>query len=228
MQWWISDIHLGRGSSNEFQAPDELMAFLKAQPDHSGILNGDIFELLKDDKLEDIVAYWKDLVKLLFQKAKVYVVGNHDRFMLDSSFSPPQFMGVPLCRYFIEGRIMSMHGHLFDPANIDFVGNHLFGDTITGIVGWLSENITPDINELSRQLEKLVRNIGRNGDPSYYRVCALNFIEHVIVDWHRLDTIILGHTHIKEDKIIWNDRFTYYNTGTFGLAGHLDVLELPD
>jgi len=221
-RWSISDLHLGVGKSNEFGARMKLVEFLNSIPDRSLILNGDIFELLKDDRLEDIVAEWKDLVGLLFQKAVAYVIGNHDRSLLNSSFSPPSFMGAPIMRYLIEGDTLFMHGDQFDPANNDT--NHIVGDTVTGMVGWLSENISQEINGWSRELEKLTRDIGRNGDSAHYRNSALDFIEHMVVDWHRLSRVVVGHTHQKDyDKR--NDRLEYYNTGCW-LQGHEDVLEL--
>ncbi len=221
-RWVISDLHFGVGKSNEFQDKLRLIAFLRSIPDRSLILNGDIFELLKDDSLDEILKEWDELLQLLFQKALAYVTGNHDRYMLASSFSPPSFMGVPVIRYLIENDTLFMHGDQFDPTNND--SNHILGDTVTGMVGWLSENVFPAINGWSRELERLVRNIGRNGDPVHYRNTALDYIEHMVIDWHRLSRVVLSHTHQK-DYELRNDRFEYLNSGCW-INGHQDVLEL--
>lgn len=226
MIYVISDLHLGVGDSNEFDAEKDLTAFLKGIPDRSLVINGDLFELLKDDPLEAIVKRWKGLVDLLFQKALVYLAGNHDRFMLCSSFTPPMFMGVPVARQVIIGDTLIMHGDFFDVANCGLTESHAIGDSITQAVGWLAENITTEVNEWSRELEKAVRNIGRNGDPQYYSTSALNYIEHIIIDWHRLSKVVLGHTHQK-DHGIRNDRFEYFNSGCW-LLGHEDILTIDE
>jgi UDP-2,3-diacylglucosamine pyrophosphatase LpxH len=218
----VSDLHLGVGKSNEFDAVKQLRDFLLSIPDRSLVLLGDLFELLKDDSLAQIVAQWKWLVDLIVQKAEMIVPGNHDRFLLNSSFSPPTFMGVPICRIFVDGDTVYMHGDSFDPCNND--SNRIIGDTVTGMVGWLAENISPDVNEWTRELERLARSIGRNGDPVHYRNSALTYIEHLIVDGHRLSRIVLGHTH-QVDNAIWNGRFEYINTGCW-INGHFDVTKL--
>lgn len=222
MLWAISDLHLGVGKSNEFDAEKELGEFLISIPDHSLVLNGDIFELLKDDPVDQIVREWRDLVDLLFQKALAFVIGNHDRIMANSSFMPPSFMGVPVMRYFILEDTLFAHGDIFDIANND--SNHILGDTITGMVGWLAEHISPQVNSLSRELEKIVRSVGRNGDLVHYRNAAMDFIEHFVADWKRPSRVVLSHTH-RVDYEKRNDRWEYFNTGCF-INGHTDFLKL--
>ncbi len=218
----ISDLHLGVGNSNEFFREEGLTSFLNSIPDRSLILDGDIFELLKDDSLSSIIEQWKELVPLLFAKALAYVIGNHDRSMANSSFSSPQFMGVPVMRYLILGDTMFTHGDMFDITNND--SNHALGDTVTGMVGWLAEHISPQVNALSRELEKAIRSIGRNGDPVHYRNSALAFVEHFIADWERPSRIVLGHTH-QPDYEKRNDRWEYFNTGCF-MGEQTDVTQL--
>ncbi len=223
-RWIISDLHIGLGMSDEFAADAELKAFLLTIPDRSLIINGDLFELLKDDRLDDIVKARQELIDLLFQKALVYVTGNHDRSMLNSSFAPPQFMGVPVAKYFIESGILYTHGDVFDPANND--SNHVVGDTVTGMVGWLAENVSPEVNGWSRGLEKFTRDVGRNGDPVHYRNMALDFVEHLLIDWHRIDRVVLGHTH-QVDYEKRNSRWEYFNTGCW-INRNFDVLKLDN
>ncbi len=218
----ISDLHLGVDNSNEFFREEKLTSFLNSIPDRSLVLDGDIFELLKDDCLSVIIEQWKDLIPLLFTKALAYVIGNHDRSMANSSFSPPQFMGVPVMRYLILGDTMFTHGDIFDIANND--SNHAVGDTVTGMVGWLAEHVSPQVNILSRELEKAIRNIGRYGDPIHYRNSALAFIEHFIADWKRPSRIVLGHTH-QLDYEKRNDRWEYFNTGCW-VNGRTDITRL--
>jgi UDP-2,3-diacylglucosamine pyrophosphatase LpxH len=225
MRHVISDLHLGVGRSNEFYEEPALREYLLSIPDRTLIVLGDLFELLKDDPLAAIYARWSVLIDLIVQKALVIVPGNHDRFILDSSFTPPVFLGIPVARIFVEGDTIYLHGDQFDPMNND--SNRVIGDTVTGMVGWLAENVSPDVNAWSRDLEALARDIGRNGDPVHYRNSALAYIEHMLIDWHRLRRIVLGHTH-QVDHAVWNDRFEYFNAGCFGLAGHTDTLRLQE
>jgi UDP-2,3-diacylglucosamine pyrophosphatase LpxH len=224
--WSISDVHiLDGGPADEFNGGEEsLTNFLESKADHSGILNGDILELCKEATLEDILKVRGPLVELLFRKAKIYLVGNHDRSMLNSSFSVPSFMGVPIMRRVILDGILFMHGDDFDLATNDDSG--ALGQTLTRITGYLAENVSPRLNEWARSLEKVVQEVGRTADPVSFRNRALRYIEHFWIGGQRLRGICAGHVHQKS-YAMWNGRIEYWNSGC-RILGHQDFVEIGE
>ncbi len=219
----ISDLHIfDGGETDEFTNEEGLRWFLSKIPDGSLVLNGDIIELCKGKTLEPILQARRPLIEAIMRKAKVYVVGNHDRSMANDSFNIPQFMGVPVMKQVILDGILFMHGDLFDLACNE--ENALIGQTLTGITAWLAKNISPEVNTVARNLESLVRSFGRNGSPSTYRNKALSFIEHFWIGGQRLRGICLGHTHERDHELM-NDRITYWNSGCW-IGGKADIVEV--
>jgi UDP-2,3-diacylglucosamine pyrophosphatase LpxH len=219
----ISDLHIfDGGETDEFTGEHDLRSYLKTIPDGSLILNGDAIELCKGKTLQEIIQARASLLDLLFRKTKVYLIGNHDRPMANSSFSVPQFMGVPVMKQVVLDGVLFMHGDLFDLACNE--ENALIGETLTGITAWLAKNISPEINTVARNLESLVRSVGRNGSPSTYRNKGLSFIEHFWIGGQRLRGICLGHTHERDHQVM-NDRITYWNSGCW-IGGKTDMVEV--
>lgn len=215
----ISDLHIYDGSeADEFKKETDLREFLKSIPNNSLILNGDILELKKDKSVIEIVHTRGSLLAELFEKAMVYVAGNHDRSMLNSSFVAPEFYGVPIVKQVIIDGILFMHGDMFDTACNE--NNAQLGETLTGITGWLAENISPEANKIARNLEEIARSIGRNGDPVSYRNQGLSFIEHFWIENQRLRGICMGHTH-QAGHSKMNDRIEYWNSGCW-IGGKMD------
>jgi UDP-2,3-diacylglucosamine pyrophosphatase LpxH len=227
----ISDLHLGDGSeADEFQGADEdLRSFLKDVKSGELILNGDIFELLKF-KMADIIHAHADLILDLFHKTRIYIVGNHDREMLNHSFGEPAYLCKPIAQYAVLEDTLFMHGHQFDPFNDE---SHQIGDTITGVAGWMAGALGGETNEQLRKLEDLIGKVGRDGDPVAYRIQALNYIEHfaletswvssafsgerTIIGLKHLKRVVLGHTHTP-DHGDFNTRFYYWNSGCWILG----------
>jgi UDP-2,3-diacylglucosamine pyrophosphatase LpxH len=230
----ISDLHLGDGSeADEFQGADgDLRSFLKEVKNGELVLNGDIFELLKFE-MADIIHAHADLILDIFSKTRLYIVGNHDREMLNHSFGEPAYLCKPIAQYAILEDTLFMHGHQFDPFNDE---SHMIGDTITGLMGAISDGWWGnEVNELGRRLEDLAGKVGRDGDPAAYRIRALNFLEHFIIGmgsgwitnpsgeaeekvWSKhLKRIVLAHTHTP-DHGDFNTRFYYWNSGCWILG----------
>lgn len=219
----VSDLHMyNGGEEDEFTGEGAFLEFAESVPDRSIIWLGDIFELCKEKTLKELIVTRGYFVERVARKILKYVVGNHDREIANISFEIPRFMGIPVAKYYILDGILFMHGDLFDAAcNED---NSQVGETITQVVGWLAENVSPEVNKAARSLESLARDVGRQGNPVDYAMKAFNLVEHFWIGEERLRGVCLGHTHIS-DYGVRNGRIHYWNSGCW-IGGKKDITKI--
>lgn len=161
--FFISDLHLGAGPSDDFRRTFELHRFLDfARREASElVIVGDFLELLQSE-LTEIYLRHHELFTHLFAVAReipvTYVIGNHDAAAaIDYSPDPAAsfFFGSPIrvtpVYEHLELRIVAQHGHQFDRINrrrdlLDLAEGSTPGDRIARAVGHLEALISPDID----------------------------------------------------------------------------------
>lgn len=217
MRYVISDLHLNDGGkSDDFKGGEKaLLFFLGKVPGRSLILNGDIFDLW-ESPLSKIEAAYHSLIKILFEKAEYYVLGNHDRMLLGRK----DYLGIPIIKHLILGDTLVMHGDDFDIVNSD---GHVLGSATTKMVSWLERNVHPDADRWAEKFERWVRKQGRFGTPRIYRDKALQYITQFAVDGNDLKRIVLGHTHQYDQAK--HGGLEYLNCGTW-IHGKTDRIEI--
>ncbi len=204
LRWVISDTHFqATGRSDELGKAGRaaLREFLMSIPDGSLILCGDILDLLRAS-LAEIEAADEDLLALIFRKALVWIVGNHDVGAL--SFMDGKYRGVPIVERYVEGSTIFMHGHQFDAVNSGWLG-----PSITRVVDWITDRTTSRVNVWARTIEHWIRSVGRFGRHEDYREKAFEFLK----EHSEYTQIVMGHTH-KKDSVV-RPEGTYVNSGTW-------------
>lgn len=204
----ISDLHLGdKGPKDDFYGNEQKLAeFLQSIPDNSLILVGDVFELWQCH-LDNIIAAYPDLIKLLFKRALYYITGNHDQAILKLNVLPTfqikMLLGVPVVEKLILGDILFMHGHQFDAANSKY---KWLGQSITGLAGWLEKYIHKDIDVWAEQFVMKLKKLGRFGYPDQYRKDAIAYAKK-----EGVKRIVIGHSHVED--YAKTDDIEFYNCG---------------
>lgn len=215
----ISDLHLGdRSKKDDFvQNEDKFISFLEEIKGRQLILVGDIFELWQCELPEVLKAYG-NLIEMLFSKAYIYIIGNHDQDMLEF----PDYLGVPIVEKNIIGNTLIMHGHQFDIVNARFKG---LSHWVSKVGGWVEKYIDKDIDIKLRGFEKWLQQAGRFGTAKTYRNEAINFIKDFRIDDKKIDTVVLGHTHKKDSALVGG--ITYKNCGTWtGNNADFQIMEI--
>ncbi len=214
---FISDLHIGnKGKADDFKGNENnLITFLKTLPDRSIIFVGDILELLQFT-LEEVEAEYPELLELLFRKARVYVVGNHDKAMLVFR----EYREVPVVEKLIVKNTLIMHLHQFDWVNSK---GHVLGDFVAKIGGWLEKYVWKDIDIWFSKFERWARQNGRFGSSKAYREASFEFIQNFVYNGTQITQIVGGHSH-KLDKAELNG-FKYFNCGTW-TNGKQDSIEI--
>lgn len=201
---FISDVHLGSKGSNA----DEVLAVLKQYQPEYLFLVGDIIDgwLLKKrfrwpqshtNVLRKILSYSKNGTKV------IYIPGNHDEFMRD--YLELNFGNIEVHNEYIWNNTYITHGDLYDGVvKLKWLG-------ILGSVGY----------DLAIGIDRRLKSWGYKRSLSKYLKDkvkeAVKFItsfeEEIIRQGikHNCDTVICGHIHHPEDKIINDVR--YLNSG---------------
>jgi len=201
---FISDVHLGSKGSNATQVLEVLKQY---QPDYL-FLVGDIIDgwLLKrkfrwpqshTNVLRKILSYSKNGTKV------IYIPGNHDEFMRD--YDDLHFGNIEIHNEYIWKNTYITHGELYDGVvKLKWLG-------ILGSVGYdLAISIDRRLKSwgYKRSLSKFLKNRVKEAIKF-----MTSFEEEIVRQGikHNCDTVITGHIHQPDDKIVNGVR--YLNTG---------------
>lgn len=203
---FISDVHLGSKGSNATQ----VLEVLKQYQPETLFLVGDIIDgwLLKrkfrwsqshTNVLRKILSYSKNGTKV------IYIPGNHDEFMRD--YLELNFGNIEVHNEYIYKNTYITHGDLYDGVvKLKWLG-------ILGSIGYdLAISIDRRLKSwgYKRSLSKFLKNSVKEA------VKFMTSFEQEIVRQgvkHNCDTVMCGHIHHPDDKII--DGVRYLNTGDF-------------
>ena len=203
---FISDVHLGSKGSNATQ----VLEVLKQYQPETLFLVGDIIDgwLLKrkfrwpqshTNVIRKIMSYSKNGTKV------VYIPGNHDEFMRD--YLDLHFGNIEVHNEYIYKNTYITHGDLYDGVvKLKWLG-------ILGSVGYdMAISIDRRLKSwgYKRSLSKFLKNSVKEA------VKFMTSFEEEIVRQgikHNCDTVMCGHIHHPDDKIINGVR--YLNTGDF-------------
>ena len=201
---FISDVHLGSKGSNA----DQVLTILKHYKPEYLFLVGDIVDgwLLKrkfrwpqshTNVLRKILSYSKNGTKV------IYIPGNHDEFMRD--YNDFQFGNIEIHNEYIWNNTYITHGDLYDGVvKLKWLG-------ILGSIGY----------DLAISIDRTLKSWGYKRSLSKYlkdkvkeAVKFITSFEEEIVRQgkkHNCSTVICGHIHHPEDKVI--DYTRYLNCG---------------
>ena len=201
---FISDVHLGSKGSNATQVLEILKHY---QPEYL-FLVGDIIDgwLLKrkfrwpqshTNVLRKILSYSKNGTKV------IYIPGNHDEFMRD--YDDFHFGNIEIHNDYIWNNTYITHGDLYDGVvKLKWLG-------VLGSIGY----------DLAISIDRTLKSWGYKRSLSKYlkdkvkeAVKFITSFEEEIVRQgikHNCSTVICGHIHHPEDKLINNVR--YLNSG---------------
>lgn len=208
----IGDCHLGDGSnSDDFKGNNSWIISIcdkvDSQKDAILVINGDFFECWQSE-FHEIMDAHEEIIKRLSNMKKeqlVLIAGNHDGdFCLEFLGI---LLGVPVFDKWQVGDILFMHGHQFDEVNSRF---KWIGKTISWIGGILEKVINKNIDIWFENLRMRICKLGRHGEEQKYIDAAYDYIK----DKPDVNTIVLAHDHIFNDRYVYNDRQMYKNTGT--------------
>ena len=203
---FISDVHLGSKGSNAEQVLDVLKQY---QPEYL-FLVGDIIDgwLLKrkfrwpqshTNVIRKIMSYSKNGTKV------IYIPGNHDEFARE--YLDINFGNIEIHNEYIWNNTYITHGDLYDGVvKLKWLG-------VLGSVGYdLAISIDRKLKSFGykRSLSKFLKNSVKEA------VKFMTSFEQEIVRQgvkHNCDTVMCGHIHHPDDKII--DGVRYLNTGDF-------------
>ena len=203
---FISDVHLGSKGSNAEQVLDVLKQY---QPEYL-FLVGDIIDgwLLKrkfrwpqshTNVIRKIMSYSKNGTKV------IYIPGNHEEFARE--YLDINFGNIEIHNEYIWNNTYITHGDLYDGVvKLKWLG-------VLGSVGYdLAISIDRKLKSFGykRSLSKFLKNSVKEA------VKFMTSFEQEIVRQgvkHNCDTVMCGHIHHPDDKII--DGVRYLNTGDF-------------
>lgn len=232
---YISDLHIGSKDSK----CEKLLEFLNFYDYDELYLLGDIIDgyLLKQRIYwnEHYSSFIKTILELSKTKKIVYVPGNHDEFMRG-------FDGMKIGNLSIQDsvvidrntyKVMVIHGDQFDHGLIHGTGLYKFGSFIYHALQSIDrffKKLIPKFS-LSRPAKFVTKKCTTH--VSNYKSRAVTHAEI-----HGCDTVITGHVHIPESKIIgsavylncgdWLDNLTavietHYNA--FEIVKYSDIKE---
>jgi UDP-2,3-diacylglucosamine pyrophosphatase LpxH len=201
---FISDVHLGSKGSNA----EQVLTILKHYQPEYLFLVGDIVDgwLLKrkfrwpqshTNVLRKILSYSKNGTKV------IYIPGNHDEFMRD--YDDFQFGNIEVHNEYVWKNTYITHGDLYDGVvKLKWLG-------VLGSVGY----------DLAITIDRTLKSLGYKRSLSKYlkdkvkeAVKFITSFEEEIVRQgkkHGCSTVICGHIHHPEDKVI--DYTRYLNCG---------------
>jgi UDP-2,3-diacylglucosamine pyrophosphatase LpxH len=203
---FISDVHLGSKGSNATQ----VLEVLKDYQPETLFLVGDIIDgwLLKrkfrwsqshTNVIRKIMSYSKNGTKV------IYIPGNHDEFMRD--YLELNFGNIEVHNEYIWNNTYITHGDLYDGViKLKWLG-------VLGSIGY----------DFAISIDRRLKSWGYKRSLSKYlkgkvkeAVKFMTSFEEEIVRQgikHKCDTVICGHIHHPDDKIVNGVR--YLNTGDF-------------
>jgi UDP-2,3-diacylglucosamine pyrophosphatase LpxH len=199
---FISDIHIGCGGNNI----DKVVKILDDYEFENLFLLGDIIDgwrlSVKWKWKKSYTKFFKKLIKLKDEGVKiVYVTGNHDEFL--RSITPIDIGLCEICdEYIYENRLL-IHGDKFDTLIHNKKWLYFFGDKAYNILITIDKIFALN-GRLSKRMKKLVKS-KINYLSDFYAVAAK------YAKFKKCDTIICGHTHMQEEKMI--GKIKYYNCG---------------
>lgn len=213
----LSDIHLGTYGCHA----KELLQYLKSVEPEMVILNGDIIDMWQFSK-----RYWpqshmkvmKKLVNYISQEIPVYyITGNHDEMLRKfTDFQMGSFTLTNKLLIDVNGKkTWIFHGDVFDVsmhyskwlAKLGGKGYDLL-ILINRVVNFLSEKLGRGRISLSKKVKDSVKKAVKFvGD--YEKIAA-----EIAID-NNYDTVICGHIHQPQDRIVENDKGSvrYLNSG---------------
>jgi len=228
---FISDVHLGTKGSNSEMVLDVLK---KYEPDYL-FLVGDII----DGWMLQKRFRWKqndtNVIRKILSHSKrgskvIYITGNHDEFL--RQYNDLSLGNIEICDEYKYGNVFICHGDMYDGVvKLKWLG-------ILGSIGYdLAISIDQTLKKFGhkRSLSKFLKDSVKE---------AVKFITSFEVELVRqakkrgCDTVICGHIHNPEDKIIedirylncgdWIENNTYivHNNGEFKIHKY-DTLPSP-
>lgn len=197
----LSDVHLGSRTSRAREA----LQMLKAHMFRRLVLLGDIFDDLNFHRLKkdhwDFLSYVRELSDPTRSVEVIWVVGNHDRMLLDIG----HLLGVPVVKEYEweqEGkRYLAIHGDQFDRFLVRSTPLSRVSARLYAGVQRLGkkQRIARAIKRTSKKFLRLSKRVARGA------------LEHG--KKRGVDVVLCGHTHaaMKMEK----DGVTYLNTGSW-------------
>jgi UDP-2,3-diacylglucosamine pyrophosphatase LpxH len=233
---FISDIHLGTGNTQT----DKLLEFLKENEFENIFLVGDIIDMLMMKRK----FYWKKrhnkVVQKLLKMSKnsniTYIVGNHDIFL--ETFIGEKFGNIQIeekVKYTTSQgeRCLIIHGHQFDGALMTYTWLYHIGSLAYDFSMWLNRYLNKLRSFLNLEYWSLSMYLKSKTKEA---IKFVNNFEKIVTDYAKneeVNTVIAGHIHMKEDKVI--DDIRYMNCGCFteftsciieDLNGNLKVIDV--
>jgi len=166
----VSDLHMGDGSQKDNFAEyrgrfeDFLRTVVDKDPSARLILAGDVFEFWQSEH-GDIVKCYLDLLRDLFRREPVFIVGNHD---IDLFGFIGLKLDLSLVRLLVKdltiergsSRIRICHGYEFDRFN-DPKKALILGRISAILAGWVEEKVGTKVGQETTEtlLEQLAKGI---------------------------------------------------------------------
>lgn len=213
----LSDIHLGTYGCHA----KELLQYLRSVEPEMVILNGDIIDMWQFSK-----RYWpqshmkvmKKLVNYISQEIPVYyITGNHDEMLRKfTDFQMGSFTLTNKLLINVDGKkTWIFHGDVFDVsmhyskwvAKLGGKGYDLL-ILINRLVNFISEKLGKGRISLSKRVKDSVKKAVKFVSD-YEKIAA-----EIAID-NNYDTVICGHIHQPQDRIVENDKglVRYLNSG---------------
>ncbi len=201
----LSDLHIGAKGCN----PKEVMSLLKTEKADRYILVGDIIDGWLFQKYKkftpDQIGLIRKLLKISKDKEVIWIAGNHDEFL--RKFIPIEIGNIKICDEHVENGFWFCHGDKYDGiVKMRWLGK-------LGSIGY----------DLAIVIDRSLKKIGNKKSLSKYLKdnvkAAISFMTNFENEMVRqakkrnCHTVICGHIHKPEDKII--DGIRYVNTGDF-------------
>lgn len=201
----LSDLHIGSRGCN----PEEILKILKSEKVDRYILVGDIIDGWLFQKYKKFtngqIKVIRKFLKLSMKKEIIWISGNHDEFI--RKFTPMEIGGIHICDEYIENGIWFCHGDLYDGiVKMRWLGK-------LGSVGY----------DFAILIDRALKKLGNKKSLSKYIKENVKGAVSFIIDFESemtrqakkrgCHTVICGHIHKPEDKII--DGIRYINTGDF-------------
>lgn len=211
----ISDTHLG----TKISKVEKLKKFLKDNKFDKIYLNGDIIDILSMKKN----FFWKsdhnNIIRLILKLSKKtdvrYIIGNHDIFLetfLNDSFGNIKILERDIHTTKKGEKCLVLHGHQFDGFMLKeaswlyWIGDkgYTLALHLNKYINFFRKIFKKRDWSLSMYLKENIKNV----------IKFVNNFEKLIVEEAKIskvDTVICGHIHISDDKMI--DGVRYMNSG---------------
>lgn len=191
----VSDLHLG----SQYFFHQSFENFLKNIPrDCELILNGDVIDNPKKKLQPSHKQILNRIEKISYRQKVIWVRGNHE-----NGFSPNGFKHIHFKTYYnIEDRLLIAHGYDFDeimPRSQIFIRSFKLMYDLRIKFGSKPVHVAHYAKKFERLYKVLRDNVMKNAV-----ICAKE---------NGYETVICGHTHYPEDRVVNGIR--YMNTGAW-------------